>query len=60
MNGSFGGGGGFDEPELNDLNIDTGEEETMDMEEPTGEETVLPTPNELNPDIDFSDNTTEI
>ena len=60
MNSSFGGGGDFNEPELNDLNIDTGEEETMDMEEPTGEETVLPTPNELNPDIDFSDNTTEI
>ncbi|MBO7697209.1 MAG: hypothetical protein J6Y28_04305 [Acholeplasmatales bacterium] len=57
MNGSFGDGGDFDEP---GFDIDTGEEETMDMEEPAGEETVLPTPGELNPDIDFSDNTTEI
>ena len=29
-------------------------------EEPSPDEMILPTPNELNADIDFSDNTTEI
>ena len=41
-----------------DMNQETDFEN--EVSEPSSDEMILPTPNQLNPDIDFSDNTSEI
>ena len=43
-----------------DINMPAKNEPDLPEQEVPSEETILPTPNELNPDIDFSDNTMEM
>ena len=56
----FGGSDDFDMNVDLDLNDKSDQDQSPEMDQENSDEMILPTPNELNADIDFSDNTAEI